>query len=179
MRYDAIYSLIDVFKPKIIAEIGTWNGHNAVRMIQAAQKHHSDIAYIGYDLFEDATDETDALEFNVKPHNTIDAVRATIEATGARVILHKGNTRQTLKDHPPIADFMFLDGGHSVETIASDYHYSKHIPVIVFDDFYDGREIDLNLVGCNKLVSSLSGCVVLPDADPVKGGGFTKLVLKI
>jgi len=185
MRYDQIYKLIDLFKPKSIVEIGTWSGDNAIRMIQAAQRHNPNIEYTGYDLFEEATSETDALEFNVKPHNSRDVIADKIQqyCPQATVKLIKGNTRETLKAHPPMGDFCYIDGGHSLDTIANDYQLTSHIPIIVFDDYYiaDAQGIcpDLNIVGCNKLVSGLTGCAVLPDADPIKGGGLTQLVVKI
>lgn len=185
MRYDQILKLIDVFKPQRLVEIGTWNGENAIRMLKQALKYHNTVEYYGYDLFEEATDQTDAEEFNVKPHNHEHKVRQKIldSCPNTFVSLVKGNTRETLRTNPPNGDFCYIDGGHSLETIASDYHYCKHVPVIVFDDYYVEDTAyncpDVETVGCNKLVSSLTGCVVLPDADPVKGGGLTKLVLKI
>ena len=64
MRYKQLYLLISVLKPKSIIEIGTWNGVNAVNMITASGT--LDAAYHGFDLFEEATSETDSEEFNVK-----------------------------------------------------------------------------------------------------------------
>lgn len=185
MRYDQLLKLIDLLKPQRIVEIGTWSGDNAIRMIQRAQRHHKTIEYYGYDLFEDATELTDKFEFNVKPHNTEQSVfdKITKNCPDALIQLFKGNTRQTLKNNPPQGDFCYIDGGHSIETIASDYRYCSHIPVTVFDDYYlhdeRGECPDIEIVGCNKLISSLTGCVVLPEADPVKGGGLTALVLRI
>lgn len=185
MRYDQILRLIDLFKPRVIVEVGTWCGDNAIRMIQTAQKYHDTIEYVGYDLFEEATAETDALEFNVKSHNSRDAIADKIQSycPNATVKLIKGNTRETLKAHPPQGDFCYIDGGHSLETIANDYQGCMHIPVIVFDDYYSpdehGRVPDINQVGCNRLVSGLMGCAILPDADPIKGGGLTQLVVKL
>ena len=185
MRYDQILQLIDLFRPSVLVEIGTWSGDNAIRMIKTAQKHHKDIAYYGYDLFEEATADTDKTEFNVKPHNTEQSVRAHIldHCPNAFVSLIKGNTRDTLRSHPPQGEFCYIDGGHSLETIASDYEYTKHIPVIVFDDYYlpdnAGLCPDLSIVGCNRLVNGLQGVRMLPEVDPVKGGGLTALVLKI
>jgi len=184
MRYDQILKVIDLVKPKSIVEIGTWSGDNAIRMIFQASRHHPQITYTGYDLFEEATAETDAVEFNVKPHNSVDNIRNKIlhYCPNAQVNLIKGNTRETLLSHPPTGDFAYIDGGHSIDTIAMDYRACKHIPVILFDDYYvqDVNGLpDTNIVGCNQLIESLRGCIVLPDADPVKGGGFTKLVLKI
>lgn len=170
-RYHTLLELIAVFKPQSIVEIGTWSGDNAIRMIKAAQQHHEKVDYIGYDLFEDATPETDAEEFNVKEHHTQAEVRAKIEKAcpGAEIALVKGNTRETLRTIT--ADFVFIDGGHSIETIKSDYEAVKHSSVIVFDDFYsplpDGQMPDIQKIGCNLIVSELPHAVI-PSMDVVR-----------
>ena len=68
-----------------------------------------------------------------------------------------GNTRKTLpkfKPERPI-DFVFIDGGHSVETIQSDWENVEKLmhenTVVIFDDYYD----DTEKVGCKTIVDSL------------------------
>lgn len=180
-RYNQLLELIDKFKPKSLCEIGVWNGANAIRMIRQAQSHNPDITFVGYDLFEDATQETDQREFNVKGHNQVRAVIAEIKAaTGIVPALVKGDTNHTIISGA-VHDFVFIDGGHSVVTIASDYDRMKNSKVIVLDDYYtsDGQNCpDTSKYGCNKLLSDLSiPFDILPVKDPVKGGGFTQLVL--
>lgn len=181
-RYTQLLQLIDVFRPRSILEIGTFNGHNAVRMITQAQKYNPEIMYVGYDLFENATAETDAAEFNVKPHNSIKDVSNDIKhgAPNSAVSLVKGNTRETLK--PIHADFAFIDGGHSIETIAHDYEAVRSCAVVVLDDYYvpdnDGKCPDISTMGCNQLVKGLKH-VVLPRKDPVQGGGLVQMVLVV
>lgn len=191
-RYSQLLELIDQHKPKRLLEIGVWNGQNAIRMIKQAEKHHPEIEFMGYDLFEDATSETDSIEFNVKGHNHLRAVTAEIRAavrSNTSVMLIKGNTRETLSQGMT-RDFVFLDGGHSVETIASDYDRVKSSRVIVLDDFYtvdeNGLCPDTRKYGCNNLYHNiLDHCPdgtrlhvqILPAKDPVKGGGFTQLVV--
>ncbi len=190
-RYDELLQLIDKYKPKSLIEIGVWNGANAIRMINRAKKYYDVVSYIGYDLFEDASADTDSKEFNVKSHNHMHAVAAYIRAeTGVVPILVKGDTNTTLPKGL-IADFVFLDGGHSVETIASDYDRVRESKVVVLDDYYtDG--VDTQKYGCNFLIENrvlVDGHIVLrshidttkttimPTKDPVKGGGFTQLVV--
>lgn len=174
-RYLELLELIDKYKPKSLIEIGVWNGANAIRMINRAKQHHSAVTYIGYDLFEDASADTDSKEFNVKSHNHMNAVAAYIRSeTGVTPKLVKGDTNVTLPKGL-IADFVFLDGGHSVQTIAHDYECVKGSAVVVLDDYYtDG--VDTQKYGCNSIVAPLQK-TIMPTKDPVKGGGFTQLVV--
>lgn len=181
-RYETLLHIIHVFQPKTIVEVGTWSGHNAIRMLKQVQSYSAYSRYCGFDLFEDATAETDALEKNVKPHNLEAHVRNYIKQhVAGEVTLIKGNTRETLRAQKCDADFAFIDGGHSVETIESDYEALKHVPVIVLDDYYTGAEIDVSKYGCNQLVGRLrsegKSVTILPHKDAVKGGGSNQLVL--
>lgn len=180
-RYDALLRLIDKYKPESIIEIGVWNGANAIRIINQALKYHPAITYTGYDLFEDATSETDTKEFNVKGHNSAKAVAAYIRAeTGITPTIIKGDTNETLK-LGTVVDFVFLDGGHSIETIANDYAMVQGSKVIVLDDYYTpderGESPDINIYGCNQLLKTIAKYEVIPDKDRVRGGGFTQLVV--
>ena len=178
-RYLELLTLIDEHKPQSIVEIGVWNGANAIRMIKQALRHNTKITYTGYDLFEEATLETDKKEFNVKGHNSIRAVAAYIKAeTGIMPDLIKGNTRNTLPE--TVADFVFLDGGHSIETIRSDYERVKNSKVVVLDDYYvpENGSPNIGKYGCNSLVSDLTKTFrVMPQMDRVSGGGTTQLVV--
>lgn len=180
-RYDQLLHAIDLIKPQSIVEIGTWKGRSAVMMIKQAQKYRKNIQYIGYDLFEEATAETDAEELNIKQHNTVEAVEAYImsECPDVQMNLIKGNTRKTLNNIS--ADLCFIDGGHSLETIEHDYSKVKQSGLILLDDFYtpddEGKCPDLGKYGCNMLVSELDGVVVLPMKNKVKTGGWTQMAM--
>jgi predicted O-methyltransferase YrrM len=187
-RYDQIISLIKKHKPQRIVEIGTWNGGRAILMAREALRHSKIVHYTGYDLFETATAQTDKEEFNVKPHHSASAVSKKLhdaKLKGLTFDLIPGNTRETLNRWPPIKpDFAYIDGGHSIETIAGDYAALQYAPVIVLDDYYSGRladDCDVEKYGCNQLVSELERdsrlrVSILPIKDAVKGGGFTQLV---
>jgi predicted O-methyltransferase YrrM len=179
-RYDKILSLVELCEPRSIAETGTWNGKNAIRMIEKASNYHNNPQYIGFDLFEEATAKTDAEEFNVKHHNNHGDILASIKQAvpHAEVNLIKGNTRDTLK--PLIVDFAFIDGGHSLETIQHDYEMLKKSSVIVFDDYYtpdtNGVMPDISKIGCNLIVEKLPHLIIRAE-DPVSGGGFVNLAV--
>lgn len=129
-----------------IMEIGTYNGNTAVVMIKAAAKKvpEEQIHYYGFDLFEGRTPEITKLEFSPVITTQIEAVKAHIERnTEAQVTLFKGNTHETLKEAVktlPKMDLIYIDGGHTVETIRNDWQYSSmlmHKDTIAYFDDYD------------------------------------------
>jgi hypothetical protein len=183
-RHDDLIDLIDFYMPRTLIEIGTYDGINAGRMLKAARKHHPNPSYIGYDLFEDATPEINDKEFNLKGTKSEEKARRSINkiCPGIDFKLIKGDTKQTLKH--AVADFVFIDGGHSIETIAHDYNALKDSEVIVLDDYYEpdkqGLCPDIIKFGCNILVDSLickRTVTKMKQRNPVKGGGWNSLVV--
>jgi predicted O-methyltransferase YrrM len=172
MRYLQLLDAVRQKQPTAILEVGTWNGVRALEMLNLAPKAR----YYGFDLFEDATAETDRQEMNVKPHYYMEKVFERLEGFDAH--LYKGNTRETLKTFNEKVDFVWLDGGHSIETIRSDWENVKRCLMpgawVFFDDYYsDG--IDTSRMGCNEIVKDLKH-EVLPEKDWVKGGGRVQMV---
>lgn len=172
MRYAQLLEAVRKKDPKAILEVGTWNGTRAIEMLNLAP--HA--KYYGFDLFEDATPETDRDEMNVKAHHYMQRILDRL--TGFEAYLYKGNTRETLANFNEPVDFVWLDGGHSVETIRSDWGNIKRClmpgAVVFFDDYYTGP-IDTMRFGCNEIVKELKH-EVLPDKDPVAGGGWVQMV---
>lgn len=172
-RYSMLDALVQHFAPSSILEVGVWNGERAKRLALAAHKGGAkEVFYTGYDLFEDATDETDSRELNVKKHNAIEAVSETLSEFREQnpwfsFTLTKGDTRTTLRS--VAVDLAFVDGGHSVETIASDF---KRITsdVILLDDYYypENGHPDVSKYGVNNAVPSAQA---FGPTDPVNGGG--------
>lgn len=186
MRYDQLLPIIEHNKPQTIVEVGTWNGLRAIMMATEALKHQDQVHYIGFDLFEDATPETDEREFNVKKPSKLIDVRKRLKEfadknEGFSFKLVKGDTREKLKaSKAPLRgtdiDLAFIDGGHSVETVAHDFaEISKKAKVIVCDDWYD-EGVDTERFGCNKVIEGKE-FVVLPEVDPVKGGGKVRMAV--
>lgn len=182
-RYEQLAAIVDLIKPRSIVEIGTNAGRSAVLMIKQAQKYRNNVQYVGYDLFEEADAKTDAAELNIKRHPVAAEIQSMIEreCPGVEANLIKGNTRKTL--NPLMADVVFIDGGHSIETIAGDFENVRHSNVIVLDDYYTPDETgacpDITLYGCNSLVESLPSAVLLPMKNKVKTGGWTQMVMII
>lgn len=170
-RYAQLLDIVRERQPKTILEIGTWNGVRAHDLLKASPG----ATYFGFDLFEDATEETDAEEMNVKRHFSVSDVRKQLNGYPARLV--KGNTRETLKDFvcPPI-DVAYIDGGHSVETIESDWANVQKLMspdgVVVFDDYYSPS---LPGFGCNDIVKDLPH-TVLPEKDRIMDGRLVQFV---
>jgi predicted O-methyltransferase YrrM len=175
VRYSHLIARVREAQPSAIIEIGTWNGDRARQMLEAAPEAR----YVGFDLFDSATPATDAVEFNVKPHHSIADVYARLGECGKRATLIKGNTRHTLAEYEggPF-DFAWIDGGHSVHTIASDWHYvSKMLAPnaeVWLDDYYTGGP-DIGLVGCNAVVRDLQH-ELHPAMDRLSGSGYVQMV---
>lgn len=188
-RYEALRKVIAAIKPKRILEVGTWNGGRAVEMATEALKH-GPVHYTGIDLFEDATAETDAAELNVKAHHSLLEVTERLREfclanPGFSFDLRRGNSREILSDLGESFDFAFIDGGHSVETIRSDLMAVKNIPVVAADDFYgpdeSGPGPEIEQFGCNLILKSGevgNGWLVLPQKDPVRGGGTVQMAVR-
>lgn len=172
MRYLQLLAAVRAKQPKAILEIGTWNGERARQMLNLCPT----AKYYGFDLFEQATRDTDVEELNVKAHYRLEDVADRL--SGWEVQLHRGNTRDTLKNFSQPVDFVWLDGGHSVETIRSDWDNVRRVLTpdawVFFDDWYSGP-IDTERFGCNSIVKDLQHDV-LPERDPVMGGGWVQMV---
>ena len=191
-RYRKLCNIVEHYKVKNIVEVGTWNGGRAIDMADAAFKNHDSVNYIGFDLFEDATEASDDYEMNTKPHNSIEAVKKRLTDYATEVFnkgktftfqLHKGDSKLTIPKCKEVnkADFAFIDGGHSYETVKEDYKNLKKISLLVFDDYFS-KDQEGNLpkesnMGVNKLIKEMKayGKVVLPSTDRVFGGGITHI----
>ncbi len=134
-----------------IVEVGTWNGSRAVQMAEAAfATGQMEVSYVGFDTFDEGNDR--AHEGHTKPHASYAHVSRRLsnyakvcERLGRQFsyTLIPGNTLVTLKaDRPEIqrATFAYIDGGHSYETVASDYAALKAVPYVVLDDVIPQEE---------------------------------------
>lgn len=160
-RYAQLLDIIDEERPKSICEIGTWNGNRAIQMLQQAGRYHPSkrLYYQGFDLFESQTGEQFVRELSKAGHPQA-VVEKRIKATGANVQLVAGDTLDTLQLNIGfVNDIIFVDGGHSEETINNDGKMAIQIfdyqpnAVIVFDDYY--HENKLEGFGCNKFIDAL------------------------
>lgn len=130
-------------------------------MIECAQRMRlgSVIRYYGFDLFELITPEIKLKEQGKQGTPTEAEVRRLLWPTKAEIQLYKGFSKDTLPKFAEnvgiLADFVFIDGGHSIETIQNDWNWVRTFihgkTVVLFDDYWHDR-LD---IGCKFLIDSL------------------------
>lgn len=144
-------------------EIGVWDGKHAVQMIECAKQHHPyfNLQYIGFDLFESITDKEIEDEYSKSQRYEMAKVLSLLIKTGVSIKLYQGYTKDTIPEAAysgkwlKRVDFIFVDGGHSLDTIQTDWdniqpfiHFNT---VILFDDYWVGRTD----AGCKVLIDDL------------------------
>lgn len=132
------YRIFDIYLPKHICEIGTHHGRSACQFIEYLSPRVTSLHYTGYDLFEDADPITTKQEHNGKGPGSYARARRSLEKitrpyTHVKFDLVRGNTRHTLK--PRAFDFVYIDGGHSLETVMHDFTMICSSRAVVFDDY--------------------------------------------
>lgn len=162
-------------------EVGTYDGKRATAVLRAwtAFDRKFTANYYGFDLFEDLTPEMQAAELSKSKLPPSEAtVRAHMmrEVSRTRIHLFKGNTteslpralseiprwsdtpllqRPVLNVLPETVNLAFIDGGHSLATIQSDWDNVRRLmsvgTVVLFDDYYENRQD----FGCKQLIDKL------------------------
>lgn len=131
--------LIEQYRPSIIVETGTHSGRSATFMCSQALEYRPNVEFHGFDLFDMASDDTHRTEINGKGTGNYDKAHARLSGLasknpGFRFQLYRGFTTDTLVQ-PIQADLVYIDGGHSTETVMHDWSMTQHSRVIVFDDY--------------------------------------------
>jgi len=159
---DNFLKLVDEYKPKKVLEIGVFCGVTSRNLCELLKKNNgNNFKFYGLDLFgSDKTSEVDEIEpkflekqkfsnplktifYNhIKKENLNSklSVENFLKNFSNNIHLIKGDTRITLEKVPlDEIDFVFLDGGHSYETVLSDlkklYSGMRNKTQIVCDDF--------------------------------------------
>lgn len=185
-RYSQLYTTINKIKPINILEVGTWNGRRAVEMIKEAQKHNKDVQYYGFDLFENMTDSIFKEEISKWPPTSQEVKKYILDNTGVEPNLFIGNTMETFPkyiDSLPIMDFIYIDGGHAIETVKNDWTYSEKLmdknTAVIFDDYWPDRADE---GGSKIIVDALDKNIykieILPIVDSFDNPEFGKLVIQ-
>jgi hypothetical protein len=168
IRYQHLIQSVDTVsgnskkhKPLRILEIGVFDAAHGRQMIErAARNGRIFVEYYGFDMFEQMTPEVNEAEVGKKTlAKSYDEVMKYLRTrTKARIIkLFKGDTKKTLPAAVPTLpkmDIIFVDGGHSLATVQSDFEHALKLAhektIILLDDYYPG---DLTK-GCAFLVEN-------------------------
>ena len=169
---------IDIYKPKNFLEVGVFQGvtsRNVCEKLNVINK--GEFSFHGVDIFEETNNVIDNKEMTVK-HNrisnpfkhllfnvilkkdlfSIDSIYKFLKKFKSNVYLYKGfSDTALLKIDLSKIDMIFLDGGHSYETVSSDLS-------IILKSISKGKIIicdDYNQVsyGVKKAVDELNGQV--------------------
>ena len=155
-----LMSEIEKYKPLNVLEVGVFQGVTSRNICEKLKIIHGDrFSFTGIDLFEDTSKDLDKKEmtskhnklsnplkhllFNIilkKDLNSIDAVNGLLKKFGASIKLLKGLSEiQLTKFDLEKIDFVFLDGGHSYETVRKDLDLIisklKKGKIIICDDY--------------------------------------------
>lgn len=143
MKADVIkdfYELFDQYEISSVGEIGTHSGKTASQILNYLLSKNIPITYTGYDLFDEANESTNKEEVNGKGVGSYQRAVTKLQKLKKRhqdnfqYELIKGNTKDTLI--PTNFDFVYIDGGHSYDTVKHDYSMVKDSKIIVFDDYH-------------------------------------------
>lgn len=186
-RYSQICDIVARVRPASLVEVGTHKAKRALMMCRVALRYSPRVTYVGYDVFEHAGEGFQRAALNGK---------GTAQEAQVRKALHGlersfpdrfswqlvvGDTRKTLAGRLILADLVFIDGDHRVETIRSDYAAVASSRCVIFDDYYvpgaKGGLPDLAVYGANAVVDEIEGVQVLPTTDQVKMGWGIRLAM--
>lgn len=166
-RYGHLTATIRSLRPQAVVEVGVWDGVHSEAMIRAMLEVRppQELAYFGFDLFEDADAGMVEREHS-KPPLSLERIADRLQPfaqMGVAVHLIKGDTADTLpvaaRTYPPV-DFAFIDGGHSLKTVLGDWEairgWLQPHGVVLFDDYVPAGTPIPDGHGVNAVIGSIS-----------------------
>jgi len=132
---------IETHKPKNFLEVGVFQGVTSRNVCEKLNKiHEGDFSFHGIDIFEETNNTIDNKEMTIKKNKlsnpfkhllfniilrkdlfSIDSIYKFLNKFKNNVHLYKGfSSTELLKVDITSIDMIFLDGGHSYETVSSD-----------------------------------------------------------
>lgn len=175
-HYKGLFEVIKEIIPVNIMEIGTSSGQTATGMIRVAGQFSKEdqISYYGVDLFESGKPSQWELEFTggyVPPKKAdVEArLRAETAADITLVAFDSKNLHLVPVEERLKMDLIFIDGGHSLETVLSDWEFAKtsmhEKTVVVLDDYFP----ELPFIGAKNVVDNIDRSVfdvkIMPEID--------------
>ena len=169
---------IELYKPKNFLEVGVFQGVTSRNVCEKLNIiHGGHFSFYGIDIFEETNLNIDNKEMTLK-HNkisnpfkhllfniilkkdlfSIESIYKFLNKFKNKVFLYKGfSNTELLKIDLSLIDMIFLDGGHSYETVSSDLSIIlkkiKKGKIIICDDY------DQTTYGVKKAVDELKGKV--------------------
>ena len=162
-RKNYILKYIRKNKPKTILEIGVFNGAFAKRMLlNATNSLNENILYTGVDLFEDLSSEVHTKEISLWASKKDVVYNDLSKINHTQIRLLKGYSKDLL----PLLigkmkfDLILIDGGHSYETVESDFNFTKKLVntngAIFFDDYVNRQGVINEGYGINEVVDNIN-----------------------
>jgi len=169
-----LFEQIEKYKPKNFLEVGVFQGVTSRNICEKLNLiHQNQFNFFGIDIFEDSDDILDNKEMTSKHNkisnpikhllyniifkenlNSLKSVKKLLKKFDNNVTIFKGlSDIMLLKINMTEIDFVFLDGGHSYETVKNDlFIILKNIKknkIIICDDY------DQKNYGVKKAVDEL------------------------
>ena len=118
-------------------EIGAHRGRSLVTITNILKDYAKNLHVIGYDIFDKETNEFHIAEHNGKGAGSFEKCKRGLDKIVKRnnnvsYELIGGYTTDTLK--PTVVEYVYIDGGHSYETVKWDHQQLKNCSIVVFDD---------------------------------------------
>jgi hypothetical protein len=158
-RKQFVCQIIRNEKPHSILEIGTRNGTLAKKMLSTCQELGVNPSYVGIDLFSELMDENIYVSEISQWPNSLESVYLELSKSfpDCRIELLQGFSNKVLEELVGQEfDLIVIDGGHSFETVLSDWNYSqkliKSTGSIVFDDYTDEKGSTKGKIGVKKVI---------------------------
>ena len=165
---DIFLNIVKEHRPRVFLEIGVFCGVTARNVCELLKEIHSeDFQYVGIDLFGQKSSKEEKVPKYLKEQkfsnpfknlfynfilrenlNSYDSVSSFLKHFSKNITLIKGDSNIILKNLDlKNVDFVFLDGGHSFETVLNDLNLiykkmsSNKKSVILCDDYEDATYI--------------------------------------
>lgn len=162
-RYINLLIAIFKYRPKTILEIGVFNGVRSKQLIECAKIFNRKIIFYGFDLFDIMIGDKNLKKYEASKFPlTKKNIKQKLLKINDKNFLFQGFSKTTLKKFlrkKKKIDFIFIDGGHSVDTIRSDWKYVKQMmddkSIVIFDDYYYGIKNKIKEIGCNVVINKI------------------------